>query len=248
MTHRYAFTPLASAFAVALTLASASSIVDAQELNIYNWSDNIADDTVSGFVKQTGTHTRYDVYDSDETLQAKLLAGLGLRHRRTVVDLCRQTDSGRRVSEARQEQDPEPGESRSGADETRGGADPGNQYTVPWSWGTDGLGYNATRVTEILGKDAPVDSWDLLFDPKYVSKLKRCGVSVLDSPEDAFAAGLVYLHKDQNSRNPADYQAVYDLYRTIRPYITQFNSSATSTISPTTTFAWRSRGRVTSPL
>ena len=74
MTHRYAFTPLASAFAVALTLASASSIVDAQELNIYNWSDNIADDTVSGFVKQTGTHTRYDVYDSDETLQAKLLA------------------------------------------------------------------------------------------------------------------------------------------------------------------------------
>ena len=205
-------------------MASASSIVDAQELNIYNWSDNIADDTVSGFVKQTGTHTRYDVYDSDETLQAKLLAALGLRHRRTVVDLCRQTDSGRRVSEARQEQDPEPGESRSGADETRGGADPGNQYTVPWSWNRrPWIQRNAGHGDSRQGRAGR--QLGSVVRSQIRVQLKRCGVSVLDSPEDAFAAGLVYLHKDQNSRNPADYQAVYDLYRTIRPYITQFNSS-----------------------
>lgn len=226
MTHRYAFTPLASAFAVALTLASASSIVDAQELNIYNWSDNIADDTVSGFVKQTGTHTRYDVYDSDETLQAKLLAGSSGYD----IVVPSSTYAGKQIQAGvYQKLDKSKIPNLANLDPVLmklvAGADPGNQYTVPWSWGTDGLGYNATRVTEILGKDAPVDSWDLLFDPKYVSKLKRCGVSVLDSPEDAFAAGLVYLHKDQNSRNPADYQAVYDLYRTIRPYITQFNSS-----------------------
>ena len=104
-------------------------------------------------------------------------------------------------------------------------ADPGNQYTVPWSWGTDGIGYNATKVTQILGKDAPYDSWELLFDPQYLSKLKSCGVSVLDSAEDAFWVGLIYLHKDPNSTNPADYQAVYQLFKTIRPYITQFNSS-----------------------
>jgi putrescine transport system substrate-binding protein len=198
----------------------------AEELNVYNWSDNIADDTVPGFEKQTGIHTRYDVYDGDETLQAKLLAGSsgydvvvpssGYAAKQIQAGVYQKLDKSRIPN-------------LSNLDpvlmKMLASADPGNQYTVPWSWGTDGLGMNATKVAEVLGKDAPLDSWELLFNPQYVSKLKGCGVSVLDSPEDTFAVGLVYLHKDPNSTNPADYQAVYQLYRTIRPYITQFNSS-----------------------
>ncbi|PAJ85365.1 polyamine ABC transporter substrate-binding protein [Burkholderia ubonensis] len=226
MTNRFFFVPLASAYAVALIFSTASSGVSAEELNLYNWSDNIADDTVLSFEKQTGIHTRYDVYDSDETLQAKLLAGSSGYD----VVVPSSAYAGKQIQAGvYQKLDKSKIPNLVNLDPVLmkivAGADPGNQYTVPWSWGTDGLGYNATKIKETLGKDAPLDSWDLLFDPKYVSKLKHCGVSVLDSPEDAFAAGLVYLHKDQNSRNPADYQAVYELYRTIRPYITQFNSS-----------------------
>ncbi|MGU7783549.1 polyamine ABC transporter substrate-binding protein [Burkholderia sp. PU8-34] len=227
MTARHITTPLAATVAAALiAFATAAPHAHADELNVYNWSDNIADDTVSGFQKQTGIHTRYDVYDGDETLQAKLLAGSsgydivvpssGYAGKQIQAGVYQKLDKSKIPNLANL--DPV-------LMKLMATIDPGNQYAVPWSWGTDGLGYNATKVQEVLGKDAPLDSWDLLFNPQYVSKLKHCGVSVLDSPEDAFAVGLVYLHKNQNSTNPADYQAVYQLYRSIRPYITQFNSS-----------------------
>jgi putrescine transport system substrate-binding protein len=198
----------------------------AEELNVYNWSDNIADDTVPGFEKQTGIHTRYDVYDGDDTLQAKLLSGSSGYD--VVVPssayAAKQIQAG-----VYQKLDKSKIPNLANLDpvlmKMLASADPGNQYMVPWSWGTDGIGYNATKVTQILGKDAPYDSWDLLFNPQYLSKLKSCGVSMLDSAEDAFSVGLTYLHKDPNSTNPADYQAVYQLFKTIRPYITQFNSS-----------------------
>ncbi len=104
-------------------------------------------------------------------------------------------------------------------------ADPGNQYGVPWAYGTDGIGYNVEAVQKALGANAPVDSWALLFDPANLSKLKSCGVSFLDAPADAFAAVLQYIHKDPNSANPADYQAAFEVLKKVRPYITQFNSS-----------------------
>jgi len=103
------------------------------------------------------------------------------------------------------------------------GADPGNQYGVPYAWLTDGPGYNLTKVKAALGNDAPLDSWEILFDPKYVSKLKSCGVSVLDTPSDMFAITLHYLKKDPNSKNAADYQEAFQTLKKIRPYITQFN-------------------------
>lgn len=207
-------------------LAMSAPYAKADELNVYNWSDNIADDTVSGFEKETGIHTRYDVYDGDDTLQAKLLSGSSGYD--VVVPssayAAKQIEAGvyRKLDKSKIP-------NLANLDPTLmkmlASADPGNQYTVPWSWGTDGIGYNVTKVTQLLGKDAPYDSWDLLFNPQYVSRLKSCGVSVLDSPEDAFSVGLIYLHKDPNSTNAADYQAVYQLFKTIRPYITQFNSS-----------------------
>ncbi|NPT43934.1 extracellular solute-binding protein [Paraburkholderia sp. 1N] len=197
-----------------------------EELNLYNWSDNIADDTVSGFEKESGIHVRYDVYDGDDTLQAKLLSGSSGYD----VVVPSSTYAGKQIQagvyqKIDKSKIPNLVNLDPGIMKVLASVDPGNRYTVPWSWGTDGIGYNVTAVTKILGKDAPYDSWDLLFDPQYVSKLKTCGVSVLDSPEDAFAVGLVYLHKDPNSTNPADYQEVYKLLKTIRPYITQFNST-----------------------
>jgi putrescine transport system substrate-binding protein len=105
------------------------------------------------------------------------------------------------------------------------GADPGNKYVDPWAYGTTGLGYNVTKVQQILGKDVPLNNWDILFKPEYISKLKTCGVSVLDAPDQMFAAALHYIGKDPMSTNPADYRAALEMMKKIRPYITQFNSS-----------------------
>jgi putrescine transport system substrate-binding protein len=226
MTTRHRIACAVSMLATLGVLAASTPSAHAEELNIYNWSDNIADDTVPGFEKETGIHARYDVYDGDETLQAKLLAGSSgydivvpssaYAAKQIQAGVYQKLDKSKIPNLANL--DP-------ALMKMLASADPGNQYTVPWSWGSDGLGFNATKLAKELGSDAPLDSWDLLFDPKYVSKLKGCGVSVLDSPEDTFAVGLAYLHKDPNSTLPADYQAVYQLYKTIRPYITQFNSS-----------------------
>jgi putrescine transport system substrate-binding protein len=225
MTSRHLINVVTGILAASGMLAATTHHAKAEELNVYNWSDNIAEDTVSGFEKETGIHARYDVYDGDDTLQAKLLSGSSgydvvvpssaYAGKQIEAGVYRKLDKSKIPNLANLEPV---------LMKMLASADPGNQYTVPWSWGTDGIGYNVTKVMQILGKDAPFDSWDLLFDPQYLSKLKSCGVSVLDSPEDAFSVGLIYLHKDPNSTNPADYQAVYKLFKTIRPYITQFNA------------------------
>jgi putrescine transport system substrate-binding protein len=195
-------------------------------LNVYNWSDYIAKSTIPGFEKQTGISVKYDVYDSDDTLQAKMLTGSSgydivvptsnYMAKQIQAGIYQKLDKSKLpnlkyldpslMSQVAQ-------------------ADPGNAHGVPWAWGTDGLGYNVNKVEAALGKDAPLDSWDIFFDPKYLSKLKGCGVSVLDQANDIFAIALFYLHKDPNSHNPADQQAAYQLLKKIRPYITQFNSS-----------------------
>ncbi|BEV70597.1 polyamine ABC transporter substrate-binding protein [Paludibacterium sp. THUN1379] len=195
-------------------------------LNVYNWSDYIAKSTIPGFEKQTGNKVRYDVYDSDDTLQAKMLTGNSGYDvvAPTSNYMAKQIQAGiyQPLDKAKipnlKYLDP-------ALMAQVAIADPGNAHGVPWAWGTDGLGYNVTKVKALLGKDAPLDSWDMLFNPKYVSKLKSCGVSVLDQANDVFAAALFYLHKDPNSHNPADQQAAFQLLKSIRPYITQFNSS-----------------------
>jgi putrescine transport system substrate-binding protein len=200
---------------------------DEKQLNLYNWADYIAKDTVPNFEKESGIHVRYDVYDGDETLQAKLLTGS------TGYDvvvptsnfLAKQIEAG-----VYQKLDKSKLPNLANLDPTLlklvADADPGNQYGVPWAWGTTGLGYNVTRVKKILGNDAPLDNWDNLFKPEYLSKLKSCGVSVLDAPADVFAVTLHYLGKNPNSEVPSDYQAAYEALKQIRPYITQFNATS----------------------
>jgi putrescine transport system substrate-binding protein len=211
---------------LALLAPSLHAMAEDKTLNVYNWSDYIADTTIPRFEKETGIKVKYDNYDSDDTLQAKMLTGKAGYD--IVVPtsnyMARQIEAG-----IYQKLDKSKLPNLKNLDPSImsqiAGADPGNKYGVPWAWGTDGLGYNLNKVHAILGANAPLDSWDILFKPEYISKLKSCGVSVLDQAADVFPIALHYLGKDPNSKTPADYQAAFELLKKIRPYITQFNSS-----------------------
>jgi putrescine transport system substrate-binding protein len=214
-----------AAAAMAALTAPIARAADA-ELNVYNWSDYIAKDTVSNFEKQTGIHVRYDNYDSNDTLQAKMLTG------RSGYDIvvpssnymAKQIQAGvyQKLDKSKL---PNLKHLNPTLMQMVAGADPGNQYGVPWAFAVTGIGYNVQAVQKALGANAPVDSWALVFDPANLAKLKGCGVSFLDEAVQVFAAALQYMHKDPNSTNPADYQAAFEMLKKVRPYITQFNSS-----------------------
>ncbi|QBQ98842.1 polyamine ABC transporter substrate-binding protein [Paraburkholderia pallida] len=217
----------ATALAASFSVTSSQSAQAADSvLNVYNWSDYIAKDTIPNFEKETGTHVKYDNYDSDDTLQAKLLAGSSGYD--IVVPssnyMAKQIQAGV-YQKLDKSQIPNLKNLNPTLMKMIADTDPGNQYGVPWAYGIDGIAYNEQAVKKALGDKAPVDSWALVFDPQYLSKLKGCGVSFLDQPADVFAATLQYMHKDPNSTNPADYQDAFDVLKKIRPYITQFNSS-----------------------
>jgi putrescine transport system substrate-binding protein len=204
----------------------AGGVLAAGVVNVYNWSDYIAKGTIPGFTKQTGIKVKYDVYDSDDTLQAKMLTGnsgydivvptSNYMAKQIQAGIYQKLDKSKIPNLAHLD----PVLMKQVAS-----ADPGNAHGVPWAMGTDGLGININKVKAALGADAPLNSWDLLFEPKYLSKLKGCGVSMLDQASDVFPIALARLHKDPNSHSIADQQAAFQLLKKIRPYITQFNSS-----------------------
>ena len=198
----------------------------AQVLNVYNWAEYTAPDTLPGFERETGIRVRYDVYDSNDTLQAKLLTG------KSGYDIvvpsthyaARQLEAGlfQKLDKSKlpnlKHLDPD-------IMALVAAVDPGNQYLVPWGYGTNGLGFNVTKVREILGPDAPLNSWDILFKPEYAEKLRSCGISMLDEAAQVFPAVLNYLGKDPNSHSTEDYQAALEVLKAIRPYVRQFSSS-----------------------
>jgi putrescine transport system substrate-binding protein len=220
---------LVFAAATLTTLAAAALPRHAQadgELNVYNWSDYIGETTVEDFQKETGITVRYDVYDSNETLEAKLMAG------NTGYDLVVPTTSflGRQIQAGiYQEIDKSKLKNYKNLDpqilEAVAPFDPGNKYAVPYFWGTVGIGYNVDKVKERLGDNAPVDSLDLLFKPEYADKLKDCGIAMLDAPSDMSQMALKYLGKDPHSNSEEDYAAVEKLFAGIRPDIKYFHSS-----------------------
>ena len=195
-------------------------------LNIYNWSDYIAEDTLKNFEKKTGIKVTYDTYDSNEVLEAKLLAGS------TGYDLVvPTTDFMAKQIEAGVYQpiDKSKLSNYKNLDPTllkliSNSYDKGNTYSVPYMWGTSAIGYNPDKVKAVLG-DVPVDSWDLLFKPENVSKLKSCGVALLDAPTEVMGAALNYLGLDPNSLNTADYTKATTLLKSIAPHVTYFHSS-----------------------
>ena len=196
-------------------------------LNIYNWSDYIADDTIKNFEKETGIKVRYDNYDNNEVLHAKLVAGKtgydivvpSSHFAKTQIEggLLQKLDRSKLSNWGNLDQ---------GLLEQLAKLDPGNQYLVDWMWGYVTVGINVNKVKAALGDmPMPDNAWSLLFDPKYVSKLKSCGVSLLDSASEVMPAALHYIGKPPYSRDPADYAAAGQVLKTIRPFVTRFSSS-----------------------
>ncbi len=218
---------LAAATAAMSFAQPAAAQEEEKVLNIYNWSDYIADDTIANFEKETGIKVRYDNFDNNEIVHAKLVAG------KTGYDIVVpssfwakiQADGGllRKLDKSKipnlVHMDPE-------VQKTIAKMDPGNQYMVDWMWGYTTIGINVDKVKAALGGlPMPDNAWDLIFKPEYISKLKSCGVSFLDSPTEVVPAALHYLGKDPSSNNPADYTGVAPLLKSIRPYVTLFSSS-----------------------
>ena len=196
-----------------------------QVVNVYNWSDYIDPEVIKGFEQATGIKVRYDVFDSNEVLETKLLTGNSGYD--VVVPsayfLQRQVQAG---VFAPLDKSKLPGLANLDPDLVARAArhDPGNEHSVVYMWGTTGIGYDRAKVKAIM-PDAPVDSWKLIFDPAVLAKFKDCGVSMLDDPTDMVGTALLYLGKDPNSESEADLKAAEDALMKIRPYLRTIHSS-----------------------
>jgi len=194
-------------------------------LNVYNWSDYIDPAVIEAFQQETGIAVRYDVFDSNEVLETKLLTGKSGYD--VVVPsayfLERQVQAGvfRKLDKTRL-----PGLSNldPGLQASAARHDPGNEHGVIYMWGTTGIGYDAEKIAAIM-PDAPTDSWSFVLDPAVVSKFKDCGVSFLDDPTDMVGTALLWLGKDPNSQSEDDLKLAEEALLKIRPYIRTIHSS-----------------------
>ncbi len=212
--------------AAVVVLPAAAQVKKDRIVNVYNWSDYIAPGIVDDFSKETGITVRYDTFDSNDTLETKLLAGKSgydlvvptayFLERQIKAGVFQKLDKGKL-----------PNLANLWPEITRRleKYDPGNQFAVNYMWGTTGIGYNAAKARDLLGADARIDSWDVVFKPESLAKLKGCGVHMLDSADDILPAALSYLGLDPNSTKDADLQKAADLMTRIRPSVRKFHSS-----------------------
>ena len=210
----------------ATTTTAAPASEEEKVLNIYNWSDYIAPDTIANFEKETGIKVRYDVFDSNEILHAKLIA------KNTGYDIvvpssnwAKQQLEGGLFQKLDKSKLPNWNNLDEGILKQMEGVDPGNQYLIDWMWSYNTVGINEDKVKAALG-DTPMpdNAWDLVFNPTYTTKLKTCGISFLDTPTDVFQAALHYLGKPVYTATADDYQAAFDMLMKVRPDIKKFNS------------------------
>ncbi|HJV03519.1 MAG TPA: polyamine ABC transporter substrate-binding protein [Burkholderiaceae bacterium] len=217
----------AAAVMAALAAPAARAQQEEKVLNIYNWSDYIADDTVKNFEKETGIKVRYDLFDNNEILNSKLVAGKSgydivvptAQWAKLQIDahLLRKLDKSKLSNLGNLDPAIQAKLSK---------IDPNNDYLVDWLWGYTTVGINVNKVKAALGgMPLPDNAWELIFNPKYASKLKSCGVSFLDSPSEVLPAALIYLGKPAYSTSAADYDAAGKMLQAIRPYVTLFSSS-----------------------
>lgn len=222
MSHRFVRLFAAASLALVAGLAAAE-----EKLHIYNWNDYFAEDTLSGFQQATGIRPVLDLYDANEVMEAKLFAGTSgydlvfptarpFAARHVKAGLYLPLDKSKLPGLDRLDR---------AIMQSLADIDPDNAHLVPYMWGTSGLGLNVAKVRELLGPDAPLDSWGLIFDPANAAKLAACGISLLDDPNEVLAAALIYLGKDPNSLEQADLDAAAALIRGVHPYIRYFHSS-----------------------
>ncbi len=194
-------------------------------LNVYNWSDYVDPAIIEQFTAETGIKVNYDVFDSNEVLETKLLTGNSgydvvvpsayFLERQIQAGVFRKLDRSKLPNLANM--DPE-------LQQRVAAHDPGNEHGVIYMWGTTGIGYDAGKIEAIM-PDAPVDSWSLVFDPNIVSRFKDCGVSVLEDPTDIVGTVLLWLGRDPNSEAQEDLDAAEAALLAIRPYIRKISSA-----------------------
>src|SRR5215471_7657530 len=217
---------LALVAAAAMTITPAAAQPKERIVNVYNWSDYIAPNVVEDFSKETGIKVRYDTFDSNDTLETKLLAGKSGYDVvvPTAYFLERQIKAGvfQKLDKSKL-----PNLVNMWPEITQRLAqyDPGNAYAINYMWGTTGIGYNVKKARDILGGDRRIDGWDMVFKPENLAKFKDCGVHMLDSSDDILSAALHYLGLDPNSSKEADLQKAADLMMKVRPYVRKFHSS-----------------------
>ena len=208
------------------TVALLTTTAFAEEVRVYNWSDYIDEALLAKFEEETGIKLIYDVFDSNEVLETKLLAG-GSGYDVVVPSgtfLQRQITAG-----AFQKLDPAklPNLKNMWDVVTKRTEqyDPDNAYSVNYMWGTTGIGVNVGKVKEILGEDAPIDSLELVMNPDNMSKLADCGVHFLDAPAEMLPMALKYIGENPDSHADEDIAKAEEALLKIRPYIQKFNSS-----------------------
>lgn len=220
MNRHAALLATAALFASALAAPAQERVV-----NVYNWSDYIDESVLEEFTNETGIEVVYDVFDSNEILETKLLAG-GTGYDVVVPSgefLARQIQAGV-FQELDKSKLPNLENMWDLIEERTEIYDPGNNYSINYMWGTTGVGYNVGKVQEILGKDR-IDSWDVIFDPEILAKFADCGVYMLDAPAEMVRAALNYLGIDPNSTEPDDLAKAEELLLSIRPHVRKFHSS-----------------------
>ncbi len=209
---------------------SAAQVPSARVVNVYNWSDYIEQSVLADFTARTGIRVRYDTFDSNDTLETKLLAGKSGYDVvvPTAYFLERQIKAGvfQKLDKSKL-----PNLVYVWPDIARRLAayDPGNQYAVNYMWGTTGIGYNVKHVRDVLGPELPLEaamaSWDMVFKPENLAKFRNCGVYMLDSPDDILTAALHYLGLNPNTKNEAELKRAADLLTQLRPFVRKFHSS-----------------------
>ena len=213
-------------FLLGTAIALVAGAAMADEVRVYNWSDYIDEDLLTKFEEETGLDLVYDVFDSNEVLETKMLAG-GSGYDVVVPTgsfLARQIQAGA-FQKLDKSKLPNIVNLWPVITERVARYDPGNEYAINYMWGTTGIGTNVTKVREILGDDAPIDSLALVFDPANMEKLAECGVMFLDAPDEMIPAALKYLGEDPNSMDEAVVTRAEEAFAPIRPYISKFHSS-----------------------
>jgi putrescine transport system substrate-binding protein len=214
----------AAAIATAFGIAPQAFAED-REVRVYNWSDYVDEQVLKDFTAETGIKVQYDLFDSNDTLETKLLAG------KTGYDVVVPTGNflGRQIQAgvfAKLDKSKLPNLTHMWPEimDRLAKYDPGNEHAVNYMWGTTGIGYNVKKIKERM-PDAPVDSWSLVFDPEIVKKFKDCGIMMLDASDEIMGATLHYLGMDPNSKNPEDFKKAAEHFKKIRPNVRKFHSS-----------------------
>jgi len=222
-TSRFRFV---AALAAAVVLISAPAKAEDRVVNFYNWSNYMAPDVLEAFTKETGIKVVYDTFDANETLETRLMAGKsGYDVVVPTAYFLQRQITARIFQKLDKSKLPNLANAWPVVTQRLATYDPGNLYAANYMWGTTGIGYNVKMVQKILGPDARIDSWDIIFKPENLAKFKDCGVHMLDSADDIFPAALGYLGLDPNSTKQADLEKAADLVSKVRPYVRKFHSS-----------------------